>query len=204
MSTLLCSVVDPASWHTLSAVRRRVVPRATAGPKAIFPAALETDTRIRGLLQHRKLLHIKKQSLTRSSTASRITGRERSACNHKSSRSLHTPKNCEFKRHIEHGTSFTASSMRALNKVARDVPQNLSTMVPATDTKSIVRTLIVLRELFVESTHYKAWSTACENLDVKHEQVRNPTDLKLHVRTFLKFIATKNGCHACLQLLMVH
>ena len=115
-----------------------------------------------------------------------------------------TPKNCEFKRRIEYGTSFTARSMRALNKVARDVPQNLSTVVPATDTKSILRTLIVLRELFVESTDGKTFIAACEHLDTKYEQMRNPADLKTHVRTFSKYITTNNNVHACLQLLVVH
>ena len=94
--------------------------------------------------------------------------------------------------------------MRALNKVARDVPPNLSTVDPAPDTKSILRTLIVLRDLFVEGTDGRAFVTACEYLDTKHDQVRNLRDLKLHVRKFLKFFATNRGFHACLQLLMVH
>ena len=61
------------------------------------------------------------------------------------------PQNSEWKRRSEVATSFTANAVRDLRKTASDVPPNLQSVLPATDTRSLLRTLAVLREVLIDA-----------------------------------------------------
>ena len=130
--------------HTLSATPQRV-PRATVGPKEVSSVTLENvlDRQIRGTQQQLKLQHSRKQSSHEFLQLVNTIYFSQTSCSiswpgpqlreglwqGSSTRATTgvpekytTPKNCEFKRRVEYGTSFTASSMRAPNKVTRVVP----------------------------------------------------------------------------------
>ena len=66
-----------------------------------------------------------------------------------------TAKNTEWKRRLEFATSFTAASMRALAKIASTAPAGLADLLPSEDRNSVMRALLLLREVLVDSSDGK-------------------------------------------------
>ena len=115
-----------------------------------------------------------------------------------------TAKNTEWKRRLEYATSFTASAVRVLVKIANTIPANLDSILPADDSNSILRALALLRQLLVDSAEGTEFVSACCLLDASNDIGRSPDDLQKAIVIFLKFVATTEKFTTAMQLMIVH
>ena len=93
-----------------------------------------------------------------------------------------TSLNSEWKRRLEFATSFTAASMRSLKALVQTLPDGLADILVHDDQNSILRTLVFVRELFLESQDGMQFMISCEHLDTNNDVQRNEAELSAHGR----------------------
>ena len=105
---------------------------------------------------------------------------------------------------MEIATSSTANAVRVLQKTASDVPSNLQSILPASDTRSPLRTRAVLREVLIDALDGVQFVEAAKYFDTSFECDRDPSELRKHITVFPMFVATIKRFQNCMKLTVMH